>query len=242
MTQQVWPMQPQDFWQVVSPPTPEPPELAAHRFTDRYPARLADGRYLYLPLREPPARPGFAVASLIFNQASFTVQQILAAQLAQAVVKAAPDIVVGLPTLGLGLADAVARALGHQRYVACGTSRKFWYEDALSVPMRSITSVGDKRLFLDPRLVPLLAGRRVAIIDDVLSTGASMQAGLDLLRKVDVVPVVVGAAMLQTRRWVESLSVALKNVHNGVCGVLHTPLFRRFEQAWIVADETGANG
>ena len=35
-----------------------------------------------------------------------------------------PEVVVGLPTLGLTLAAAVAERLGHARYVPCGTSRK----------------------------------------------------------------------------------------------------------------------
>ena len=54
----------------------------------------------------------------------------------------APEVIVGLPTLGLALAERDARLAGHARFVACGTSRKFWYDDALSVPIRSITSPG----------------------------------------------------------------------------------------------------
>ena len=60
---------------------------------------------------------------------------------------------MGLPTLGLALASAVARALGHERYVPLGTSRKFWYRDELSAPLSSVTTPDQKKtLYLDPRM------------------------------------------------------------------------------------------
>jgi hypothetical protein len=72
----------------------------------------------------------------------------------------APDIIVALPTLGLAIAPVVAEALGHTRYVPMGYSVKFWYDDELSTPVSSIASptLGAKRLYLDPNLVPLLIG------------------------------------------------------------------------------------
>ena len=83
-----------------------------------------------------------------------------------------PDVIVGLPTLGLTLAAATAQSIGHHRYVPLGTSRKFWYDESLSVSLSSITSPDvHKRLYIDPRMLPLIEGRRVALIDDVISSG-----------------------------------------------------------------------
>jgi adenine/guanine phosphoribosyltransferase-like PRPP-binding protein len=48
-----------------------------------------------------------------------------------------PEVVVGLPTLGLTLASAVAIKLGHARYVPLSNSVKFWYRPELSVPLSS---------------------------------------------------------------------------------------------------------
>ena len=154
---------------------------------------------LLLPIRQ--LADGRGVASLIVNQASFTVLDALAEALAARLAPHAPDIIVGVPTLGLTLAEGVARRLGHARMVPLGTSRKFWYDDALSVDLRSITTPGGgKRLYVDPRMLPLLKGR-VAVVDDVLSTGASIASTLGLLALVDVRPVVLGAAMLQGETW-----------------------------------------
>jgi len=71
------------------------------------------------------------LASLIINQASFAVQDALATDLAQRIERFERDVVVGLPTLSLTLASAVARKLGRARYVPLGTSRKVWYRDDL---------------------------------------------------------------------------------------------------------------
>ncbi|WP_138465953.1 phosphoribosyltransferase [Poseidonocella sp. HB161398] len=220
-------MEPHAFWQAVEDgPAPPPPYEA------RFPAELPGGRILWLPTRELAGTQN-ALASLILNQASFAVEEALAADLAEALRPHAPELLVGLPTLGLGLAAAVARQLGHRRYLPLGTSRKFWYDEALSVPLKSVTSPGGgKRLYLDPRMRPLLAGRRVAVIDDALSTGSSMKAALGLLGLEGIRPVAIGAAMLQTERWRVPLGPEIP-----VCGVFRSPLLeRRADGLWPVAE------
>lgn len=183
-----------------------------------------EGRSILLPIRA--LGDGRGVASLILNQASFAVLDALADDLAARIAPFAPDIIVGVPTLGLPLAEAVARRLGHTRLLPLGNSRKFWYDDALSVPMRSITSPGEeKRLYLDPRMRPLLAGR-VAVVDDVLSSGASIAAVLALLSAVDVVPVVIGAAMLQGAGWRGAVDDC------PVEGVFTTPILHQTDRGW----------
>ncbi len=171
-----------------------------------YPARFDDGRILVLPIRPLPDGRS-ALASLIVNQASFTVVDALAADLSMKIAAFAAEVIVGMPTLGLTLASAVARKLGHSRYVPLGNSQKFWYRAELSVPLSSVTTPDQsKRLFVDPRMLPLLAGRRIALIDDVVSSGLSMLAGIALLGRCGVRPVVLGTAMLQSDRWQQRLA------------------------------------
>lgn len=198
---------------------------------DRYPAPMPDGRALMLPLRDLGA---VAVAGLIVNQASFTVLDRLAAWVAAQAADFAPEVVVGLPTLGHVLGAAVARALGHANWVAPSTSRKLWYEAALSVPLVSITSPqAGRRMWLDPRLLPRLLGRRVLLVDDVISTGSSARAGLALLRAAGVAPVGLCVAMLQGDRWRDGWDDAVP-----VRAAFATPLFRRAGAGWIARPET----
>jgi len=220
-------MQFHEFWQNISPRsdlTPDGP------FSDYYPAPLDDDFELRLPIRALPDGE-HALCSLIVNQASFPVVDAIAERLARRLARFDPEIVVGLPTLGLTLADAVARKLGHSRYIACGTSRKFWYEDRLSVPIASVTTPDEKRLYLDPRILPLLDGRRVVMIDDVISTGRSIVAGLALLRAVGVAPVAVGCAMLQSQRWRSHAELAA--LGDGLVSVIASPRLQRRADGWV---------
>ncbi|WP_421855632.1 phosphoribosyltransferase [Oricola sp.] len=173
---------------------------------ESFAADFGGGKTLLLPLRRLPGDAGNHVASLIVTQASFVVLDALADRISEALATHRPEVIVGVPTLGLPLAEAVARRLGHTRLVPLSTSRKFWYDEAQSMPISSVTSPGEgKRIYMDPRMIPLLQDRRVAVVDDVLSTGRSMRAVLDLLDLADVAPVMIGAAMLQGDGWREAV-------------------------------------
>lgn len=183
---------------------------------------------LLLPIRAL-ADGARGVASLIVNQAGFAVLDALADRVAGQIKAHRPEVVVGVPTLGLTLAEPVARRLGHGRMVPLGTSRKFWYDEALSVELRSITTpTGGKRLYIDPRMLPLLEGRRVAVVDDVLSTGASIASVLSLLALVGVKPVVIGTAMLQGTGWQDRVGDV------PVEGAFRTPILARDGAGWRV--------
>jgi adenine/guanine phosphoribosyltransferase-like PRPP-binding protein len=189
---------------------------------------MPDGRTLVLPLRDLGQT---AVAGLIANQASFAVVDTLAGWMADAAAPFAPDIVVGLPTLGHVFGAAVARRLGHPNWAAPGTTRKLWYDEALSVPLSSITAPGaGRRMWLDPRLLPRLQGRRVLLVDDVISTGSSARAGLALLRAAGIAPVALCVAMLQGERWRAEWPAAVP-----VLAAFATPLFARKADGWRVA-------
>ena len=190
-----------------------------------YDAVVPDGATLTLPLRDLGE---FAVAGLIANQASFHVVDRLSHWMAQAVAADAPEIVVGLPTLGHVFGQGVARALGHAHWVAPGTTRKLWYDEALSVPIASITSPEPgRRMWLDPRLLDRLAGRRVLLVDDVISTGRSALAGLALLQAAGVRPVALCVAMAQTTRWRACWPDDIR-----VRAAFATPMFRRDAAGW----------
>jgi adenine/guanine phosphoribosyltransferase-like PRPP-binding protein len=217
------------FWQHFIAFAPE-----SRVWRDSYPAAMPDGRALLLPLRDLGQD---AVAGLIVTQASFQVLDQITLWLAARAARHDADVVVGLPTLGHVVAQGVARALGHPNWVAAGFSRKLWYEEGLSVPVASITSPTEgRRLWLDPRTLPLLAGRRVLLVDDVMSTGRSMQAGLALLRQAGIRPVAVAAAMIQGDRWRAGWDAALP-----LCGAFATPRFARHPEGWAVVPETAAD-
>ncbi|WP_423963031.1 phosphoribosyltransferase [Bradyrhizobium sp.] len=223
------------YWQELTPEIPTrfsatPP----HRFG--YPVRLPCGRTLVLPLRRLPDG-NHAVASLIANQASNRVVAALADHMATQARALDAEIVVGLPTLGLAFAALVAERLGQQRHVPLGYSRKFWYDDALSAPVASITSPeAGKRLRLDPNLLPLIEGRRVALIDDAISTGATAVAAVKLLQTAGAEIAGMVVAMKQTNRW-EAVAAGL-SPPLAVRAVFGCPLFVLGEAGWVPIAET----
>lgn len=223
-------LEPHQFWQSIDAAGTHD---ASPRdgFVDSYPASFEDGSQLLLPLRVLPGDGSAAVASLIINQASFAVEDALAAGMAEQLAPLEPEVIIGVPTLGLPLANNVARRLGHSRMVALGTSRKFWYRDELSAPMASITSPDHQRtLFLDPRSLPLLAGKRVAVVDDVISSGTSMLAVLTLLARAEITPVAIVAAMLQGSQW----QMALADWRIAISAPIASPRFRKTDTGrWL---------
>jgi adenine/guanine phosphoribosyltransferase-like PRPP-binding protein len=223
------------YWQEL---TPEVPSRFASRppFRFGYPVRLPDSRVLVLPLRQLPDGD-MAVASLIANQASQAVVVALADHRAGLAREYGAEIVVGLPTLGLAFAALVAERLGHSRYVPLGYSRKFWYDDALSEPVHSITSPeAGKRLRLDPNMLSLLEGRRIVLVDDAISTGATAVAALRLLARVGAAIGGMAVAMKQTNRW-ETAMASLPGTAP-VRAVYGCPLFRRGDDGWWPIPET----
>lgn len=218
-----------EYWQSFEPAAPMP----AAAFAADYPAPMPDGSALRLPLRDYGA---IGVTGLISNQASFPVVRRLAGWMAAAAAPMAPEVVVGLPTLGHVFGAAVAEALGHPNWVAPGYSRKLWYEERLSVPLSSSTAPAPRTLWLDPRVVARLAGRRVLLVDDVISTGTSALAGLALLDRAGVRPVALCVAMAQGDRWRAGWPAAAPPV----IAAFATPLFMRAPggAGWVPRPET----
>ena len=219
-------MQPHDFWQEIHPPATFASDPAeGHR--GFYPAAFEDGRQLRLPIREL-ADGEHALASLIINQAGFAVEDALCGALADKVAAFEPEVVIGLPTLGLTLASGTAKKLGHSRYVPLGTSRKFWYREELSVPMTSITSPEQvKRLYLDPRMLPLIENRRVLLVDDVISSGRSIVAALNFWNPAVSGPSPSARRCCRRSAWREPLAALDARWPDRVVGVLRTPRLRR---------------
>jgi adenine/guanine phosphoribosyltransferase-like PRPP-binding protein len=217
------------YWQEITADIPP-------RFTDAppyrygYPVRLPNGGILVLPLRQLPSGDN-AVASLIANQAAHVVIAALADAMAERARTLVADMIVGLPTLGFAFSDRVAERLGHPRFVPLGYSRKFWYDDVLSEAVQSITSPEPGKLLrLDPNMLPLLEGRRIVLVDDAISSGATAVAAVRLLRRIGVQVAGIVVAMKQTNRWQAEL--ATLSASPPVRAVYGCPLFRRGDDGW----------
>jgi adenine/guanine phosphoribosyltransferase-like PRPP-binding protein len=218
------------YWQTIEPAVPAERLRAPYQFG--YPALLTDGRYLVLPIRRREQKQR-AVASFIANHASFEVLEALAGHMATQIARKAPDVIVGLPTLGLALAPLIARRLGHRSFVPFGTSRKFWYDESLSQPLKSLTTTqAGRNLYIDPNLVPRLSGRRTIIVDDTISTGATALAAIELARRGGAEVVGLSFAMSQGETWRAALTALGPQWPALVSFVFQSPHFILVEGGW----------
>ena len=204
-------------------------------YREDYPVILCDGSWLNLPIQPLPGGQE-AIALLMSNQTPFEVEKHLGALLSGLAAEFSPEVIVGIPTLGLDYARIVARDLGFADYVALGNSRKFWYSDELSVPVHSITSPGaNKKLYLDPMLVERVAGKRTLIVDDVINTGGSAAAAIDLLQHAGAEVIGLGVILIEGEAWKGALASFSPDWPNRVRGLGRIPLFNRTAEGWIPA-------
>ncbi|WP_428929492.1 phosphoribosyltransferase family protein [Marinibacterium sp. SX1] len=169
---------------------------------ERYDVEIA-GEQTALPMLQLDDQRAIALLMDIDMGLAFgaRVGRALAARFAAA----KPDIVVGSATLGIPVAMEVSRHLGLDRYLILQKSPKFHLADALEEPVRSITSDKPQRLMLDRRQIPLLQGRRVVVVDDVIATGASMAAAMRLVRRAGASIIGVGTILTEGIAWREAL-------------------------------------
>lgn len=112
-----------------------------------------------------------------------------------------PEIIASAATLGIPVALEVSRALGLDDYLILQKSPKIHLAEALRASLHSITTDRAQELLLDRARVRAVEGRRVAFVDDVISTGSSAAAAIGLLRSAGADVVAVGALLTETGRW-----------------------------------------
>ncbi|MBQ8405116.1 MAG: adenine phosphoribosyltransferase [Clostridia bacterium] len=91
------------------------------------------------------------------------------------------DVLITAESKGLQLTHCVARELGHRYYAVARKTKKLYMQDGIEITIQSsITTGKEQKLYLSKHDVDLIKGKKVGIVDDVVSTGASL-AGLEEL-------------------------------------------------------------
>ena len=145
------------------------------------------------------------------------------------------DIVATVATMGIPLVVEVTRHLGLDQYVILHKTPKIHLADAVSEPVRSITTDAEQRLLFDRARIKDVKDKRVAIVDDVISTGASTGAALRLLRGVGADVVVIGTLVTEASLWREALGPDAQKVR----ALGSIPVFRPDGSGGLVEDWNG---
>ena len=93
------------------------------------------------------------------------------------------DYMITAEAKGIPLIHEMARLQNNQKYMLARKGPKLYMTDILSVSVRSITTAKEQKLFLDGADAKLMNGKRILIVDDVISTGESLHAIEELVRQ-----------------------------------------------------------
>lgn len=141
----------------------------------------------YVAIKEDLAYASFVVigdTELIQAAAKELVQQL-------------PDVdyIMTAEAKGIALAYEISRLLKHKSFIVARKSVKSYMRNVVSETVNSITTTSEQNLFLNEEDACKIAGKRVCLIDDVISTGESL-AALERLAEKANANIVCRAAIL----------------------------------------------
>lgn len=97
---------------------------------------------------------------------------------ARALLEKAPefDVMITAESKGIPLAHEMARQSGKNTYILARKAPKLYMKNVIKTEVKSITTAKVQTLYIDQADVDKMNGKRVLIIDDVISTGESLHA------------------------------------------------------------------
>ena len=115
---------------------------------------------------------------------------------AEALCKLAPehDVMITAESKGIPLIHAMCRITGKNRYILARKSVKLYMRDVVKCETQSITTAASQTLYINGEDAEFMRGKRVLIVDDVISTGGSlaslenlvMQSGGEIVGKMAI--------------------------------------------------------
>jgi adenine phosphoribosyltransferase len=111
-------------------------------------------------------------AFVIFGDVELTVES------AKALLKLAPeyDYMITAEAKGIPLIHEMARQSGQNKYFLARKGPKLYMQNIFEVAVNSITTEKEQHLYLDGADAQLMKGKKILIVDDVISTGDSIRA------------------------------------------------------------------
>ena len=93
------------------------------------------------------------------------------------------DFVVTAEAKGIPLAYEISKILNLNEYIVARKTVKAYMEEPIEVEVNSITTTDSQKLYLNNQDAKKIKGKKVALIDDVISTGQSLKALERLVEK-----------------------------------------------------------
>jgi len=94
------------------------------------------------------------------------------------------DIIITAESKGIPLAYEMAKQSGNNNYVVARKAPKLYMKDIVYTQVKSITTKANQVLCLGADKAAMLKGKRVLIVDDVISTGGSLASVAHLVEQI----------------------------------------------------------
>ena len=123
----------------------------------------------------------YIAAFIMFGDVEMTVA------CAKALLDKAPDfdIMITAESKGIPLLYEMARQAGHNNYIVARKAPKLYMQNVIVTDVNSITTAHKQILCIGQQEAEMMRGKRVLVIDDVISTGESLAALETLINQVD---------------------------------------------------------
>ena len=128
----------------------------------------------------PIAEDLYIGAFIIFGDAELTVASAKA--LLERIPADSYDYMLTAEAKSIPLIHEMARQSGAKKYFIARKGSKVYMPDPIHVSVRSITTLRQQDLFLGSDDCALIKGKRILIVDDVISTGESLHALEELVK------------------------------------------------------------
>ena len=111
--------------------------------------------------------------------------QELSVACARELLKVAPeyDYIITAEAKGIPLAHEMARQTNASRYFLARKAPKLYMTGVFESSVKSITTAKEQKLYLDVADAELMKGKKILLVDDVISTGESLAALETLVEK-----------------------------------------------------------
>ena len=93
------------------------------------------------------------------------------------------DYLISAEAKGIPLVHEMARQHGDAKYFLARKAPKLYMTGVFEVTVNSITTAKEQKLYLDTADAEMMRGKRILIVDDVISTGESLKAVEALVEK-----------------------------------------------------------
>ncbi len=113
-----------------------------------------------------------------------------------------PDVIVTVESKAIGLAEQLSRLYNIEKYIVIRKTKKSYMNNPITINNSTIIS-GKSTYWIDEVDLNYLRDKKVIICDDVISTGGTVHAILDLIKSIECKPLLLCCALTEGIEWTE---------------------------------------